>query len=132
MKSTKSNKSPKSFENPYRAGGSYHAVVETLRKLGTGRMHPAAKVVAEYRKLIGAAEWKAFAAKPSRNEETGKAADQRVIQNCIVVARLDYGAPLREIGHEVRKARGEDGYQFGIFAIKSAKGAKPKAKAAKP
>lgn len=127
---TKTNKSVKSGQNPYREGGSYHSVVATLAKLGTERMHPAAKVVSEYRKVVGPTAWKAFASKPSRNEETGKAAEARVIQNCIVVNRVDYGAPLREVGYEVRKGRSEGGYQFGLFAIKAAAKAasKPQAK----
>jgi hypothetical protein len=89
------------FTNPYREGSSYFCVVEGLRNLGMNAMHPQAEVIAAVKKGMGDA-WKAFAAKDSRNEATGKDAEGRVWQNAAVVARKDYGEPLRKIGFEVR------------------------------
>jgi hypothetical protein len=116
-KVTKSAKSEKAT-NCYREGGSYWAVVETLRKLGIGKMHKADAFVKAYPAVVGADAWKAFKAKEARNEATAKDATARVIQNAIVVNRPDYGASLREIGFEVRKDRKDGGYLFGLFAIK--------------
>lgn len=99
--------------NPYREGGSYWAVVETLKAMGIGKMHDGDKVVAKYPSIIGAEAWKAFKAKDKRNDETGKEAAERVIQNCTVVNRLDYGLPLRKAGAEVRKAQNT----FGLFKL---------------
>jgi hypothetical protein len=103
---------------PYRAGGSYHGVVATLQKLGMGKMHPASALVKAYPAVVGTEAWKAFKAKDPRNDETGKNAEGRIIQNAIVVNRPDYGMPLRAVGLEVRKDRNADGYLFGLFTIK--------------
>lgn len=90
------------FTNPYRVGSSYFNVVESLRNLGMNTMHPQDKVIAAVRKAMGD-EWKAFAAKGKRNDETGKDAEARVWQNCSVVARVkDYGKPLVDAGFVVK------------------------------
>ena len=88
-------------QNPYRVGSSYWASVEALRALGVGRMHDKGEVVAAIRKALGDG-WKAFAEKPQRNEATAKDAESRAWQNVAVLARKDYGAPLRAVGYEVR------------------------------
>lgn len=88
--------------NPYRVNGGYWASVEALRALGLGKMHSHAAILAAYRKVLGAAAWKAFAAVEPRNKKTGKDADGRALQNVSVVARADYGKPLKALGFEVR------------------------------
>jgi hypothetical protein len=87
--------------NPYRAGGSYWASVQALKTLGIGKMHPFADIVPAVKRVMGE-HWKTFAEKDARNEKTGKDADHRVLQNVSVLARQDYGKPLRERGYEVR------------------------------
>ena len=109
-----------SFAPPYREGGSYWAACMALKRLGMGKMHPAAKLVAEYRKVVGPAAWKAFAGKEARNADTHKSPEDRVIVNAIVVNRADYGLPLRKSGMEVRKNRQDGGYRFGLFRLSPA------------
>lgn len=87
--------------NPYRAGGAYWASVEGLKALGMGQMHPFDQIVPAVRKQMGD-NWKAFAEKEARSEETGKDADHRILQNVSVITRKDYGKPLRDLGYEVR------------------------------
>ncbi len=103
-----------SGENPYREGGSYHAVVSGLRSLGLNRLHSFDAIVPAVRKAMGSA-YKAFARKDARNDETGKDARERIIQNVSVVARKDYGAPLRKVGFEVRYDGREK--QAGLFRL---------------
>src|SRR4051812_30468497 len=96
------NKSTKSYAVAYREGGSYHAVVACLEKLGAvGKFVSADAILKLYPSVVGADAWKAFKAKDKRNDETGKDATARVIQNAIVICRPDqYGNPLRELGIE--------------------------------
>lgn len=90
------------LQNPYRVGGSYWASVDALTSLGIGQMHPFAEIVPAVRKAMGE-KWKAFADKDARNDETGKDAEHRALQNLSVLTRKkDYGKPLREIGYEIR------------------------------
>ena len=110
---------PKSNDNPYRPGGSYHAVVESARKLGVGKMHPFAALLKVFPSAMGAESWKAFKSKPQRNDN-GKEWDDKVLQNFTVVCRPDYGLPLRRCGFEVRKQKTADGYTFGLFKLGSA------------
>lgn len=89
--------------NPYRAGGGYWATVEALRLLGVGKLHAFEKVVPAVKKAMSdAGTWGEFSKRENRNEETGKDTNGRVIQNVSVVGRKDYGAPLRELGFEVK------------------------------
>ncbi|HEX8522335.1 MAG TPA: hypothetical protein VF669_08770 [Tepidisphaeraceae bacterium] len=82
---------------PYRQGGGYWATVEALRTLGSGKLHSHAAILAAYKKAMGADAWKALA------KRDGKlSTDQRAMLNVSVVARKDYGKPLREVGYEVR------------------------------
>lgn len=87
--------------NPYRVGGAYWASVEALTALGVGKMHPFAEIVPAVKRAM-AQNWKAFAEKEARSDETGKDAERRILQNVSVLARKDYGKPLREVGYEVR------------------------------
>ena len=103
----------------YRQGGSYWGVTNSLLNLGAGRFHDASKMIAEYKKLVGAEAWKAFVNKAARNKETHKSAEDRVIVNALVVERKDYGKPLRATGMEVRHECSDKGYRFGIFKIGS-------------
>jgi hypothetical protein len=113
----------------YREGSSYWAVVETLRRLGVGKMHNATALVKMYPSVVGKEAFAAFKAKSPRNAETGKSWEDRIAQNAIVVNRPDYGQPLRAEGFEVRKDRNEEGYLFGLFAYN---GPAPKVEARKP
>jgi hypothetical protein len=103
-----------SFANPYRAGSSYAACVDGLLMLGLNKFHGFDAVLPAVKKAMGSS-LKEFAAKECRNEETGKDADQRIIQNVSVVARKDYGAKLRELGYEVRFNGREK--QAGLFKM---------------
>lgn len=109
----------KSYAAAYREGGSYHAVVACLEKLNAvGKFVSAADLLKLYPSVVGADAWKAFKAKDKRNDETGKGATDRVIQNAIVICRQDqYGNPLRILGVECRKQRDDKGYSFGLFKI---------------
>lgn len=112
-------KSPKKeFVNPFRENGSYWALVQSLRKLGVGKMWAAEKLVETYKSVVGPSAWKAFKAKDARNEKTHKSAEDRVLVNATVIMRRDYGAPLRAVGFEVRKERDEKGLRFGLFPLK--------------
>jgi hypothetical protein len=104
------------FQNPFRSSGNYWASIEALRSLGVGRLHPFAQIVGAVKKSMGA-NWKAFAEKDSRSKETGKDAEHRILQNVSVLARKDYGKPLRGLGYEVRW----DGREklAGLFKIES-------------
>lgn len=103
--------------NPYRENGGYWATVEALRGLGMDTLHPFESIIPAVKKVFGL-NWSEFKNKDARNDN-GKDAEQRIIQNVGVVARKDYGAPLRELGFEVRF----DGRQkvAGLFKIKPAK-----------
>jgi hypothetical protein len=104
--------------NAYREGSSYWSIIETLRKLGAGKFHPASALIKAYPAVVGAEAWKAFKAKGKRNDETGKDAEGRIIQNAVVLNRPDYGKSQREqTGTEVRKGRDATGYVFGLFKL---------------
>jgi DNA-directed RNA polymerase subunit RPC12/RpoP len=102
------------FENPYREGGNYHACVNGLLALGQNRMHSFANIIAAVRKEMFS-NWKAFASKEKRNEETGLDANAKVIQNVSVLKRPDYGAKIIEQGYEVRFSGKEK--TAGLFKI---------------
>jgi hypothetical protein len=116
------------FQNPFRLGGSYNAVVEALRVLGIGKMHRADKFSLAFAKAMGPKNFAEFKAVKPRNKN-GKPWQERIIQNALVLHRPDYGKPLREVGIEVLKERDKDGYMFGLFPIK---GFKPKPQTATP
>lgn len=88
-------------QNPYRQGGNYHACVEAVRSLGVGKMHPLPEVLDAIKKAMGHAAWVEFVAKAPHGSK-GKDADARALANVSVIARKDYGRPLRDIGMEVR------------------------------
>ena len=88
-------------KNPYRVGGGYWATVEALKELGTDQLHAFDAIVPAVIRAMGD-KFKDFKAKDARNAETGKDATARIIQNVSVVARKDYGEPLRDKGYEVR------------------------------
>ena len=104
------------FQNPYRAGGSYAAIVNALASLGIGRMHDRDSILNAVRDDMGH-EWSVFAKKENRSDKTGKDAEGRAWQNCAVLARPQYGAKLREAGYEIR-FRGRDGL-CGLFEVGS-------------
>ena len=55
------------------------------------------------RAIIGKVELPSgFKGREKRNDETGKGWKDRMVQNCRVIARKDYGEPLRKTGYEVR------------------------------
>lgn len=81
--------------NPYRPGSAYWASVEALRNLGINKLHAFDSIVPAVKKAMAEA-WQSFAAKG------GSEAKARVLQNVAVVARKDYGKPLRALGFEVR------------------------------
>jgi hypothetical protein len=124
-------KSHKGFVNPYRGNGSYWTVCEVLARLGLNQFHHADELVKEFPKVMGAEKFKEFKGKEKRNEETGLEWSDKIILNANVVMRPDYGAALREIGHEVRKQKTEKGWEFGLFSSIAPKVAR-KAKAMKP
>lgn len=85
------------FENPYRAGGNYHACVEVLMKLGIGKFHHADVAINAVRKLV-------------------KTTDEKALCNLQVICRTaDYGRPLLAAGFIARKERTEKGQFFGLF-----------------
>jgi hypothetical protein len=89
------------YANPYRVGGNYFYTVETLKAMGINKIHSFDAYLTAFKKMVGKEFWTSFAALPMRNEN-GKDAEAKVIQNCSVVARVDYGAPLRSNSLEVR------------------------------
>lgn len=101
---------------PFRVGSTYWAIVEALKSLGVDKMHSFAEITPAVECVMGE-YWKAFAEKDARNDETGKDAEHRVLQNVSVLARQDYGKPLRERGYEVRR----DGREklAGLLKIRS-------------
>jgi hypothetical protein len=90
------------LNNPFREFGGYWSSVEALRALGVEKMHGFDAIIPAVIRAMGAERFKAFKAKDARNEETGKDANARIIQNVSVVARKDYGFPLNAEGWEVR------------------------------
>jgi len=96
-KSSKSSKSvTKGFENPYRNGGNYHAIVATLNAMGANKPH---KYAAFESKLISTWDgWTAFTRKEVRNEETHKDSKGKLRVNVSVCQRSDYGKPLHDQG----------------------------------
>jgi hypothetical protein len=106
-----SSKKSVAVENPFRPNGGYWSVVESLAALGENQMHSFDKIVPAYKKAMGAEGWAKVA------EKKGKLTpEEKAILNCSVVARADYGKPLREkTGWEVRfdgKAK-----EAGLFKI---------------
>lgn len=107
-------------EHAFRIGGAYWAVVESLRKLGKDKFHTAEKLVAEFPKTMGVEKFKEFKSKDKRNDN-GLDCKDRILQNAFVVTRWDYGMPLRALGEEVRREKGEKGLSYGLFSIKPQK-----------
>jgi hypothetical protein len=102
-------------QNPYRISGGYWSSVEALRSLGIGKMHSFEKIVPAIKAAMGKEALAEFRKKDSRNEETGKDCDARIIKNVSVVARKDYGAKLRANKMEVRFSGKER--TAGLFRI---------------
>jgi len=100
---------PELKTNPFREGGGYWSAVVALRALGIGKMHSFSLVLPAIRKAMGNG-WKEFASKKGK-----LTADQRAMLNVMVVSREDYGAPLKELGFEVRWDGREK--QAGIFKV---------------
>jgi hypothetical protein len=96
----------KRFPNPYRAG-AYGFTIDALVKLGVNKPHPLAKVHAAFKRAAGADWYSAWAGTEKRNEETGKDADARFLQNLRVLQRTaDYAMKLLQVGREVIKSKG--------------------------
>ena len=76
---TRQTKAAEKNDNPYRAGGSYHMVVETLKRLGLGKMHQQAKVLSTFRDVVGKTWWAEFKAVKPRNKETGKGPERLLL-----------------------------------------------------
>lgn len=101
--------------NPFREGSSYHCIVNAFRSLGVNEWHSFDALLPAIRKEMGSS-LKAFAAKEARNEETHKDTNGRLLTNVSVLARKDYGSPLREkCKLEVRWNGREK--QAGLFRI---------------
>jgi hypothetical protein len=122
---------PKAVNNgpasAYREGGGYWASVTALAALGENQMHAFDKIIPAVIRAFGPERFKAFKSKDARNEN-GKDANGRIVQNVAVVARADYGEPLRKLGYEVRC----DGREkvAGLFKVKAQKAkAEPKTEA---
>lgn len=99
-------KASKRFPNPYRAG-AYRFTVEALVALGVNKPHPLDKVREEFRKAAGDEWYQSWARKEKRDDETGKDADERFVQNLRVLQRTkDYGRKLLEVGRKVMKTKG--------------------------
>ena len=96
----------KKFPNPYRTG-VYGFTVDALVSLGVNKRHPISKVHEAFKRVAGN-EWYAdWAAKERRNEETGKDADGRFLQNLKVLQRTkDYGLKLLQVGTKILKTKG--------------------------
>jgi hypothetical protein len=88
---------PKTLDNCYRQGGGYWSAVQALRELGINKMHALDKVLAAYKKAMGASAWKEVASQKSK-----LTADEKALLNVSVTARKDYGAPLAAIGYVVK------------------------------
>jgi hypothetical protein len=96
----------KKFPNPYRAG-AYGFTIDALLKLGVNKAHPVAKVHTAFKSAAGADWYSAWSSAEKRNEETGKDADARFLQNLSVLQRTaDYGLKLLEVGKKVMKSKG--------------------------
>jgi len=96
------------FPNPYRKGGIYHALVQSLVDLGSNQKHTFKEVLKQTEKVLRQYEtkdkvnaWEAFASRTPRNELSGKDVPGRVLQNAMVLQRLTgyhlYGEKLRQL-----------------------------------
>lgn len=101
--STKSSKSTtvkapkavkaKGFENPFRKG-CYGAIIDTLVSMGANKHHDYAGFAAQLKKgWEGYGDW---ASKDKVNKKTGLDPAAKLLQNCKVIQRPDYGAPLHD------------------------------------
>lgn len=89
-------KKTRKVPNPHR--GNYGAIVAALLALGTDKFHPYEKFADKVKALM-AENWKAFAKREARNDETGKDCAERLYQNVTVLQRsADYGARLADLG----------------------------------
>lgn len=95
--------------NPYRPSSSYAAVVNGLAKLGLGKMHPKAAVVAAVAKEMGSDGLKALKSHKARNKEATQDINGKLWTNTTVVARVDYGAKLNQVGFKVTIEKGTAG-----------------------
>lgn len=110
----------KLLPNPYNRG-SYHYIVEALKRLGPDERFRFATVAKKVKDLMsdpettkdGKTAWQRFDGKDSRNEETGRDADGRLMQNVNVLQRVNpntsfspYGLKLLEVGTRVLKTKG--------------------------
>jgi hypothetical protein len=102
------------FINPYRPTSTYHACIAALQKLGVGKLHSFDNIEAAVITAMASETLKSFKIKKKRNKKTGKSWKERIVQNVRVLARSDYGAKLRQVGHEVRTNR-EKG--AGLFKV---------------
>lgn len=103
--------------NPYRPGSSYWLCVESATALGKNKFHHFKELLAEYLKQADKSALKTFKSKEARNDETGADWKQRIETNFYVTTRTDYGAPCRDLKHEMRHERRDDGRYFGYFAL---------------
>jgi hypothetical protein len=110
------------FVNPHREGSSYFQICETLKGLGSNRLHDGEKVIKAFAETLGTAKLKEYKGKEKRNEN-GLDWHGRLLQSVRVLARADYGAKLRAIGWEVRTEKNT----FGLFSGTTVK-SKPIAK----
>ena len=96
------------FPNPYRKGGIYHALVQSLANLGVNEKHRFDIVIVEVQNVLGTFTtkdklnaWDAFAGRTPRNQLSGKDVRGRILQNAMVLQRLTgfhlYGEKLRQL-----------------------------------
>ncbi len=87
--------SSKAFANPFRKG-NYGAIVTTLLAMGVNKQHEFKAFSSQLKKTWeGYSDW---STKDKVNSKTGLNADEKLVQNCLVIQRPDYGAPLHDQG----------------------------------
>ena len=98
------------FVAPYRRGGGYWGIVETLSLLGENEEHSFAAFWAKFMEVMtdpslvgkdGKTPWESFTGRPLRSQVTGKNVIEKVHQNIRVLQRLGganpYGLKLAQL-----------------------------------
>jgi hypothetical protein len=94
------------FPNPYRAG-IHGFTIDALIHLGINKYHPLTKVRDQMKLLAGDDWYQKWASKESRNDQTGKDPDGRILQNLKTLQRTaDYGLKLLQVGRRVMGTQG--------------------------
>jgi len=107
------------FPNPYRKGGMYYAIVQSLIALGIDTSHSFAQMRSKIQEILSAEttgsgenSWDKFVNRSPRNALSAKDCNGRIMQNAQVLQRLTgshpYGEQLRQLSACIDILKGDN------------------------